>query len=249
MVGASRCFASNFFQFGGARRAAEGFGTVASPDPGIGIACTSLCTPAPTSTVCVDDVAGSPFTGGSAAAFLVAIINFKNQFPGGLGWRARRPIGSSGIRNAAKASAAARRRDQLCRHSCRRHLQSRAAAGIATPSDRTTASESTNDVDAWCGALSPVFSVRGSSLSCAFFLPRTLFEPPTVFKIGYPSDYALGVDTKWQQKYRIWVDRTPDRRFRHLRALHASRVARPIGKPAKTNSSVPATAAVTTAKA
>src|SRR5713101_4964317 len=29
-----------------------------------------------------------------------------------------------------------------------------------------------------------------------FFLPRTLFEPPTVFKIGYASDYALGVDTK-----------------------------------------------------
>jgi cytochrome b6-f complex iron-sulfur subunit len=46
-----------------------------------------------------------------------------------------------------------------------------------------------------------------------FFLPRTLFEPPTVFKIGYASDYALGVDTKWQQKYRIWVDRTPDRIF------------------------------------
>jgi|SRR5215469_7019322 len=46
-----------------------------------------------------------------------------------------------------------------------------------------------------------------------FFLPRTLFEPPTVFKIGYPSDYALGVETKWQQKYRIWVDRTPDRLF------------------------------------
>jgi cytochrome b6-f complex iron-sulfur subunit len=46
-----------------------------------------------------------------------------------------------------------------------------------------------------------------------FFLPRTLFEPSTVFKIGYPSDYALGVDTKFQQKYRIWVDRTPDRLF------------------------------------
>jgi cytochrome b6-f complex iron-sulfur subunit len=46
-----------------------------------------------------------------------------------------------------------------------------------------------------------------------FFLPRTLFEPPTVFKIGYASDYALGVDTKWQQRYRIWVDRTPDRVF------------------------------------
>jgi len=46
-----------------------------------------------------------------------------------------------------------------------------------------------------------------------FFLPRTLFEPATTFKIGYPSDYGLGVDTKWQQKFRIWVDRTPDRLF------------------------------------
>jgi len=46
-----------------------------------------------------------------------------------------------------------------------------------------------------------------------FFLPRTLFEPNTLFKIGYPSEFALGVDTKFQQKYRIWVDRTPDRLF------------------------------------
>jgi cytochrome b6-f complex iron-sulfur subunit len=46
-----------------------------------------------------------------------------------------------------------------------------------------------------------------------FFLPRTLFEPNTVFKIGHPSEFALGVDTKFQQKYRIWVDRTPDRLF------------------------------------
>ena len=46
-----------------------------------------------------------------------------------------------------------------------------------------------------------------------FFLPRTLFEPATSFKIGYPEDYGLGVDTKWQQKYRIWVDNTPDRFF------------------------------------
>src|ERR1700736_6557076 len=46
-----------------------------------------------------------------------------------------------------------------------------------------------------------------------FFLPRTLFEPATSFKIGFPADYGLGVDTKWQQKYRIWVDRTSDRVF------------------------------------
>ncbi|MBZ5568761.1 MAG: Rieske 2Fe-2S domain-containing protein [Acidobacteriia bacterium] len=46
-----------------------------------------------------------------------------------------------------------------------------------------------------------------------FFLPRTLFEPSTVFKIGYPSDFGLGVDTKLQQRYRIWVDRIPGRLF------------------------------------
>ena len=46
-----------------------------------------------------------------------------------------------------------------------------------------------------------------------FFLPRVLFEPATVFKIGYPAEYALGIDEKWLQRYRIWVDRTPDRLF------------------------------------
>lgn len=46
-----------------------------------------------------------------------------------------------------------------------------------------------------------------------FFLPRTLFEPSTVFKIGYPSDFGMGVDTKFQQMYRIWVDRIPGRIF------------------------------------
>ena len=38
-----------------------------------------------------------------------------------------------------------------------------------------------------------------------FFFPRTLFEPATTFKIGYPSDFGFGVDTKFQNQYRIWV--------------------------------------------
>jgi len=46
-----------------------------------------------------------------------------------------------------------------------------------------------------------------------FFLPRAIFEPSSTFKIGFPGDYALGVDTKWQQQYRIWVDKTSDRLF------------------------------------
>jgi cytochrome b6-f complex iron-sulfur subunit len=46
-----------------------------------------------------------------------------------------------------------------------------------------------------------------------FFLPRTIFEPPTVFRIGYPSDFGFGVDTKFQQQYRIWVVRNAERLF------------------------------------
>lgn len=61
-------------------------------------------------------------------------------------------------------------------------------------------------------------SIAGFLTTCflmflRFFLPRAIFEPSTVFKIGFPSDYALGVDTKWQQQYRIWVGKTSDRLF------------------------------------
>lgn len=61
-------------------------------------------------------------------------------------------------------------------------------------------------------------SIAGFLTTCflmflRFFLPRAIFEPSSVFKVGFPSDYALGVDTKWQQQYRIWVDKTSDRVF------------------------------------
>jgi len=48
-----------------------------------------------------------------------------------------------------------------------------------------------------------------------FFLPRagTLLEPSTRFRIGYPSDFGFGVDTKFQQDYRIWVVRNAERLF------------------------------------
>jgi cytochrome b6-f complex iron-sulfur subunit len=44
-----------------------------------------------------------------------------------------------------------------------------------------------------------------------FFFPRTLFEPSTVFKIGYLSDFQLGVDERFKQSARIWVVREADR--------------------------------------
>jgi cytochrome b6-f complex iron-sulfur subunit len=46
-----------------------------------------------------------------------------------------------------------------------------------------------------------------------FFLPRTIFEPSNSFRIGFPQDFAFGVDTKFQQQYRIWVVRNAERLF------------------------------------
>ena len=62
------------------------------------------------------------------------------------------------------------------------------------------------------------WSITGFLTTCflmfvRFFLPRSITEPSSTFKIGFPGDYALGVDTKWQQQYRIWVDKTSDRLF------------------------------------
>lgn len=46
-----------------------------------------------------------------------------------------------------------------------------------------------------------------------FFLPRTLFEPSPIFRIGYPGDFSIGVDTKFQNQFRIWVVRNAERLF------------------------------------
>ncbi len=46
-----------------------------------------------------------------------------------------------------------------------------------------------------------------------FFFPRALFEPSTVFHIGYPPDFALGVNEKYKQMARIWVVKEPTRLF------------------------------------
>jgi cytochrome b6-f complex iron-sulfur subunit len=86
-----------------------------------------------------------------------------------------------------------------------------AAAGLASVGPEQSEVNERRRRLVWCAVTG--FLTAWFIAFLRFFLPRTLFEPPTTFKIGYPSDYALGVDTKWQQKYRIWVDRTPDRMF------------------------------------
>jgi cytochrome b6-f complex iron-sulfur subunit len=86
-----------------------------------------------------------------------------------------------------------------------------AAGGIASVGPENTGVNESRRRFAWTAVAA--FLTAWFIAFFRFFLPRTLFEPATSFKIGYPADYGLGVDTKWQQKYRIWVDRTPDRLF------------------------------------
>jgi len=86
-----------------------------------------------------------------------------------------------------------------------------AAGGIAAVGPRNTEVDQRRRTLIWSAIVA--FLSAWLIAFFRFFLPRTLFEPNTVFKIGYPADYGLGVDTKWQQAYRIWVDRTPDRMF------------------------------------
>ncbi|MGI9069450.1 MAG: ubiquinol-cytochrome c reductase iron-sulfur subunit [Pyrinomonadaceae bacterium] len=57
------------------------------------------------------------------------------------------------------------------------------------------------------------FLITSFLMFLRFFLPRSILEPSSSFRIGSPDDYALGVDTKWQQQYRIWVTKTSDRLF------------------------------------
>ena len=46
-----------------------------------------------------------------------------------------------------------------------------------------------------------------------FLFPRALFEPKTIFTVGFTSDFAPGVETKFQKDFRIWVVRIPGRLF------------------------------------
>jgi cytochrome b6-f complex iron-sulfur subunit len=48
----------------------------------------------------------------------------------------------------------------------------------------------------------------GSISTFRFLFPNVLFEPPLVFKAGFPTEYSDGVvDERWKEKFRVWVVR------------------------------------------
>jgi cytochrome b6-f complex iron-sulfur subunit len=51
-------------------------------------------------------------------------------------------------------------------------------------------------------------SAAGLTALGRFFFPNVLFEPPSVFKVGFPEDFADGVvDERFKDKYRVWLVR------------------------------------------
>ena len=58
---------------------------------------------------------------------------------------------------------------------------------------------------AWTGFAAA--TAAGLTATVRFLFPNVLFEPPTRFKAGEPSSYALGVDERWKEKYGVWIVR------------------------------------------
>lgn len=54
-------------------------------------------------------------------------------------------------------------------------------------------------------------SVAGLTATFRFMFPNVLFEPPTVFKAGFPDSYKPGeVDERFKDKFGVWVVRTEE---------------------------------------
>ena len=109
--------------------------------------------------------------------------------------------------------------DQLSAPSVGSTAAPRAPAAAAKPAAPAAVVETTSDPPVNKMRRRIVWATVAGSLTTfflmfvRFFLPRSILEPASTFRIGAPADYALGVDTKWQQQYRIWVTRTSDRLF------------------------------------
>ncbi|MDR4508356.1 MAG: Rieske 2Fe-2S domain-containing protein [Candidatus Brocadiaceae bacterium] len=58
-----------------------------------------------------------------------------------------------------------------------------------------------------------VFVTALMGATIRFFYPRTLLEPPTKYKVGFPSQYPLGVSERFKKQFRIWIVRETDKLY------------------------------------
>ncbi len=56
-----------------------------------------------------------------------------------------------------------------------------------------------------------VFIATSTIATLRMMFPRILFEPPSAFKAGFPSDYIVGeVSEKYKDDFRVWIVREAD---------------------------------------
>jgi cytochrome b6-f complex iron-sulfur subunit len=62
----------------------------------------------------------------------------------------------------------------------------------------------------WLGWIT--FSVAGATIGgllVRFLFPNVLFEKPSSFRAGLPSDFPMGVDERFKDSQSVWMVRTP----------------------------------------
>jgi len=77
---------------------------------------------------------------------------------------------------------------------------------------------------AWLGLAWGAFSAASAAALAAtgrFMFPNVLNEPPQQFKIGFPTEYGMGVDERWKEKYGVWVVRVADDIDNHVSGFYA----------------------------
>ena len=107
------------------------------------------------------------------------------------------------------------------------------AAAASKPAAPAAAAAATRDPDdtsplltrrAWMGLAWGAFSAASAAALAAtgrFMFPNVLNEPPQQFKAGVPSEYGMGVDERWKEKFGIWLVRTPEDIEQHASGFYA----------------------------
>lgn len=75
----------------------------------------------------------------------------------------------------------------------------------------------------WIGLAWGAFSAASAAALAAtgrFMFPNVLNEPPQQFKAGLPSEYGMGVDERWKEKFGVWIVRTPDDIVQHASGFY-----------------------------
>ena len=65
----------------------------------------------------------------------------------------------------------------------------------------------------WLGLAWGAFSAASAAALAAtgrFMFPNVLNEPPQQFKAGFPTEYGMGVDERWKERFAVWIVRTPE---------------------------------------